>query len=79
VFPSIGGSYIGRAFITVIGGGAAPIVGTASASTLFGIISQIATFATNPVYGEVALLLAAIILIRVMPQGITGRYLRGSL
>jgi branched-chain amino acid transport system permease protein len=79
VFPSIGGSYIGRAFITVIGGGAAPIVGTASASTLFGIINQIATFATNPVYGEVALLLAAIILIRVMPQGITGRYLRGSL
>ncbi|MBO0755079.1 MAG: branched-chain amino acid ABC transporter permease, partial [Bradyrhizobiaceae bacterium] len=79
VFPTIGGSYIGRAFITVIGGGAAPIVGTASASTLFGIINQIATFATNPVYGEVALLLAAILLIRAMPQGITGRYLRGSL
>jgi len=79
VFPTIGGSYIGRAFITVIGGGAAPIVGTASASTLFGIINQIATFATNQVYGEVALLLAAIILIRAMPQGITGRYFRGSL
>jgi branched-subunit amino acid ABC-type transport system permease component len=79
VFPTIGGSYIGRAFITVIGGGVAPIVGTASASTLFGIINQIATFATNPVYGEVALLLAAIVLIRAMPQGITGRYLRGSL
>lgn len=79
VFPTIGASYIGRAFITVIGGGAAPIVGTASASTLFGIINQIATFATNPVYGEVALLLAAIVLIRAMPQGITGRYLRGSL
>jgi branched-subunit amino acid ABC-type transport system permease component len=79
VFPSIGGSYIGRAFITVIGGGAAPLVGTVSASTLFGIINQIATFATNPVYGEVALLLAAIILIRLMPQGITGRFFRGSL
>jgi branched-subunit amino acid ABC-type transport system permease component len=79
VFPTIGGSYIGRAFITVIGGGAAPIVGTASASTLFGIINQIATFATNPVYGEVALLLSAIVLIRAMPQGITGGYLRGSL
>lgn len=79
VFPTIGGSYIGRAFITVIGGGAAPILGTASASTLFGIINQIATFATNPVYGEVALLFAAIVLIRAMPQGITGRFLRGSL
>jgi branched-chain amino acid transport system permease protein len=79
VFPSIGSSYIGRAFITVIGGGAAPLVGTASASLLFGTINQIATFATNPVYGEVALLLAAIVLIRVLPQGITGRYMRGSL
>jgi len=78
VFPSIGGSYIGRAFITVIGGGAAPLVGTASASTLFGTINQIATFLTNPVYGEVALLLAAIVLIRALPQGITGRFLRGS-
>jgi branched-subunit amino acid ABC-type transport system permease component len=79
VFPSIGGSYIGRAFITVIGGGAAPLVGTASASTLFGTINQIATFLSNPVYGEVALLLAAIVLIRALPQGITGRFLRGSL
>ncbi|MGC2124574.1 MAG: branched-chain amino acid ABC transporter permease, partial [Xanthobacteraceae bacterium] len=79
VFPSIGGSYIGRAFITVIGGGAAPLVGTVSASTLFGIINQIATFASNPVYGEVTLLLAAIVLIRMLPQGITGRFFRGSL
>jgi branched-subunit amino acid ABC-type transport system permease component len=79
VFPSIGGSYVGRAFITVIGGGAAPLVGTASASALFGTINQIATFMANPVYGEVALLLAAIILIRAMPQGITGRYFKGRL
>jgi urea transport system permease protein len=79
VFPSIGGSYVGRAFITVIGGGAAPLVGTASASALFGTINQIATFMANPVYGEVALLLAAVILIRAMPQGITGRYFKGRL
>ena len=53
--------------------------GTASASLLFGVINQIATFLTNPVYGEVALLLAAIVLIRLLPQGITGRYFRSSL
>lgn len=76
VFPNIGGSYIARAFITVIGGGPTPIVGAVSASTFFGTISQLATFATNPVFGEVALLLAAIILIRLLPNGITGRYFR---
>jgi branched-subunit amino acid ABC-type transport system permease component len=79
VFPSIGGSYIGRAFITVIGGGPAALAGTVSASSLFGFIDQLATFASNPVYGEVALLAAAMILIRLLPQGITGRYFRGSL
>jgi branched-subunit amino acid ABC-type transport system permease component len=79
VFPNIGGSYIGRAFITVIGGGPAALVGTISASTLFGVINQLAAFASNPVYGEVALLVAAIILIRLLPQGITGRYFRGHL
>lgn len=79
VFPTIGGSYIGRAFITVIGGGPAALTGTISASSLFGIVSQLATFASNPVYGEVALLAAAIILIRILPQGITGRYLKGNL
>jgi branched-subunit amino acid ABC-type transport system permease component len=77
VFPTIGGSYIGRAFITVVGGGPSALVGTISASSLFGIINQLATFASNPVYGEVALLVAAIILIRLLPQGITGRYFRG--
>jgi branched-chain amino acid transport system permease protein len=46
---------------------------------LFGVINQLATFASNPVYGEVALLAAAIILIRLLPQGITGRYFRGHL
>jgi branched-subunit amino acid ABC-type transport system permease component len=79
VFPSIGGSYIGRAFITVIGGGPAALAGTVSASSLFGFINQLATFASNPVYGEVALLAAAIVLIRLLPQGITDRYFRGSL
>lgn len=76
VFPTIGVAYIAKAFITVIGGGAAILAGTASAAALFGTINQIATFATTPVFGEVALLAAAIVLIRLLPQGITGRFFR---
>jgi branched-chain amino acid transport system permease protein len=60
-------------------GGASVLTGTISASTLFGTVNQLATFATTPVIGEVALLLAAIVLIRILPQGITDRFLRGSL
>jgi branched-subunit amino acid ABC-type transport system permease component len=76
VFPTIGVAYVAKSFITVIGGGAAILAGTAAASTLFGTINQLATFATTPVFGEVALLAAAIVLIRLLPQGITGRFFR---
>ena len=79
VFPTIGVAYVAKSFITVIGGGAAILTGTVSASALFGTINQIATFVTTPVFGEVALLGAAIVLIRLLPQGITGRFFRRGL
>ncbi|MBV9518990.1 MAG: branched-chain amino acid ABC transporter permease, partial [Hyphomicrobiales bacterium] len=46
---------------------------------LFGSINQVATYVTTPVFGEVALLAAAIILIRLLPQGITGRFFLGGM
>jgi branched-chain amino acid transport system permease protein len=79
VFPTIGVAYVAKSFITVIGGGGAIVTGVGTASALFGAINQIATYATTPVFGEVALLAAAIVLIRILPQGITGRYFRRSL
>ena len=68
VFPTIGGAYIGKAFITVISGGSAIIAGTVSASAMLAVVNQVATFATNQVFGEVALLVAALILIRFLPE-----------
>ncbi len=79
IIPTIGIAYVAKAFITVISGGTAAVVGTATASGLFGTISQLVTFKTTPVMGQVALLLAAVILLRLMPQGITGRIFRRSL
>ena len=79
VSPVVGFTYIARAFITVIGGGAVALSGTISASALFGSISQFVAFITTPVVGEVALLVAAIILIRILPEGITGRFFRRGL
>lgn len=79
VVPTTGGSYIAQAFITVLGGGTSVLAGVISASVLFGTIDQAASFATNAVFGEVALLFAAIILIRLLPNGITGRFFRGNL
>jgi hypothetical protein len=46
---------------------------------LFGFIDQVVTFKTTPVFGQVALLISAIVMIRILPQGITGRFFRRSL
>lgn len=79
VVPTMGGAFIAKAFITVIGGGPAILAGLVGASSFFGAINQIAAFLTTPVFGEVALLLAAIVMLRLLPQGITGRFFKGSL
>lgn len=79
VLPTIGATYIAKAFITVISGGSSILAGTATGSILLGGINGIFAFITGPTMGEVALLVAAIILLRLMPRGITGRFFRKSL
>jgi branched-chain amino acid transport system permease protein len=78
LLPSSGSLYIAKAFITVITGGAAIISGTLASATIFGTINQIVSFGSTPVIGEIAMLALAIILLRLMPQGITGRFFRNS-
>jgi urea transport system permease protein len=78
LLPSSGGIYIAKAFITVITGGASVIAGTASSSVIFGAVNQLVSFASTPVIGEIAMLALAILLLRLMPQGITGRFFRNS-
>ena len=79
VVPTIGATYIAKAFITVISGGTAILAGTATAAGLLGAMNGIVTYLTGPTVGEVALLGAAIVLLRLMPSGITGRFFRKSL
>lgn len=79
VVPTMGTAYIAKAFITVITGGAAILTGTLTASGLLGTVSTVGSYVATPVFGEVALLAVAIVLLRLLPRGITGRFLRRSL
>lgn len=74
--PAAGAAYIAKAFITVISGGTAVISGTLASAGLFGFVSQTFTFLATPVVGEIALLVAAVVLLRLLPTGITGRFLK---
>lgn len=79
VVPAMGASFVGQAFITVITGGAAVITGTLSSAAILGTVSQGITFWAGPVYGDAALLVVALILLRILPQGITGRIFKRAL
>lgn len=75
--PASGANYIAKAFITVISGGASVVSGTLSSAALFGSVSQVFTLLSTSVVGEIALLVAAVVLLRLLPTGITGRFLKG--
>jgi branched-subunit amino acid ABC-type transport system permease component len=75
--PTMGSFYVAKAFITVISGGSAPLSGTFFASTIYGATDGIISFATTQVVGEICMLIMAIVLLRLLPSGITGRFGRG--
>jgi branched-chain amino acid transport system permease protein len=73
VAPTMGVFFVAKAFITVIAGGPLPLLGTISAASLFGAIDGIVSFLMSSVVGEISVLLVAILLLRLLPHGITGR------
>lgn len=79
ITPVSGGQFIAKAFITVITGGASTLAGTGLASLLLGATSKTVEVLSTPVAGEIALLALAVVLLRLLPQGITGRFLKGAL
>lgn len=73
VVPSMGQAYVGRAFMTVVVGGPAVLTGTAAASGILGMVGETVSAISTPFFGTAALLVVAIVLLRVMPTGISGR------
>lgn len=75
VEPFMGQRYLARAFLTVVVGGPAAITGTASASGLLGLVDYGVTMATEPLLGQSAVLLVAVLVVRFLPNGLsrTGR------
>jgi branched-chain amino acid transport system permease protein len=74
VAPSMGGAFIARSFMTVVVGGPAALTGTASSSALLGTIQRIVSDQLSAVLGTLSLLVVAIVLLRLMPTGLSGRW-----
>lgn len=99
VVPTMGASYVARAFITVVVGGPVILLGTVSSASILGFVEAIisryslfeirtAGFCTPPpcavsiggsaFFGQVALLLFAVVLLRLLPHGISGFWRKGE-
>jgi urea ABC transporter permease protein UrtB len=76
VMPTMGQAYIARAFMTVIVGGPGVLSGTAAASVLLGGVENVVSYLSTPFFGQGALLVLAIVLLRVLPTGLSGRWQR---
>jgi len=73
VLPGMGQAYVGRAFMTVVVGGPGVLTGTASSAALLGTVDSVVSNAFTSFLGTAALLLVAIVLLRFLPTGISGR------
>ncbi len=75
--PPMGLFFVAKAFITVIVGGHLPLLGTLSAASLFSAMDGIVSFLSSSVVADMTVLFVAIVLLRLLPHGITGRLRRG--
>jgi len=77
IAPFMGQQFVAPAFITVVVGGAANVIaGAVGSSVLLSIIKTPIGFLLGAFLGTVALLLAALVIIRLMPDGISAQIQR---
>jgi branched-chain amino acid transport system permease protein len=76
VVPSMGVAFVAKAFMTVIVGGQAFLTGATAAAGLLGSVDSLVSYWTTSFLGQGALLVVAIVLLRVMPRGLSGRWRR---
>jgi branched-chain amino acid transport system permease protein len=74
--PTMGGTFIVEAFVTVVVGGADVFLGTAPAAALLGLVKATMTSWGGQLLGQIGLLVAVILVIRMLPDGISGKILR---
>nr|WP_120246482.1 urea ABC transporter, permease protein UrtB [Halopiger aswanensis] len=70
--PDLGASFLVEAFVAVVVGGPSVLLGTPLAGGLLGLVDAAFTNVGGQFIGTVALLLTAIVAIRLLPDGITG-------
>src|SRR5229473_862816 len=74
--PHMGATFIMEAFVTVVIGGADVFLGTAPAGGVLAVVKSAMTSWQGQLFGQIGLLVAVIIVVRILPKGISGFLLR---
>lgn len=72
ITPDRGSGFLVDSFVAVVVGGPSVFVGTLSASGLLGAVNGTVSFAAGTFWGQMGMLLVAILVLRFLPDGITG-------
>ena len=70
--PTMGATFMVESFVTVVVGGADIFLGAAPAAAILAVIRSGLTAWQGQLFGQIGLLIAVIIVIRLLPGGISG-------
>jgi len=74
ITAKMGTAFVTQAFVTVVVGGAGVVTGTGTASVVLGTIERLVSTLAGPIAGIAAVLIVAIIVIRILPTGVSGKW-----
>ena len=78
LIPTMGASFIVESFVTVVVGGASVLLGTAPAAAALAVVRTGLNAWYGQVVGQIGLLIAVVLIIRVLPDGFSGWLARRS-
>lgn len=74
ITANMGSTMVAKAFVTVVVGGAGAVTGTGAAAVILGSIERLVSDWAGSIAGVAAVLLTAIVVIRILPTGISGKW-----
>jgi urea ABC transporter permease protein UrtB len=72
LIPTMGAAFLVESFVTVVVGGANVLLGTAPAGILLAVIRTGLNGWGGQIVGQIGMLLAVIVVIRILPEGVSG-------
>ena len=72
LIPTMGATFMVESFVTVVVGGANVLLGTAPAGIFLAAVRTLLNASQGQIVGQIGMLLAVIVIIRLLPEGVSG-------